>query len=136
MYSRISSACLLAASLAACSVKGGDGEGDSAPAKGEAGEPVGVVALRSVPCALGGAKRFEQDCAIERLERDGKHIVVLRHPDGGFRRLIELDQGKRFTAADGAEIAEIMPNGADIEVTVEDDHYLFPNPARADAPHR
>ena len=94
---------------------------------------MGIAAPKSVPCALGGAKRFEQDCAVERQERDGKHIVVLRHPDGGFRRLVELDEGKRYAAADGAEAAATSPNGADIEVTVEDDHYLFPNPARTDA---
>ena len=99
----------------------------------------GAGDAQTVPCALAGAKLFKQDCTLERSSGDGRQIVVVRHPDGGFRRLIALDGGRRYAAADGADKAEIVPNGKDIEVTVEDDHYLFPAPAStppgANAPH-
>jgi hypothetical protein len=133
MSSRISSTLSLLLCLAACSVKGSEGEGT--PATGEAGEAVGLAgAPKAVSCALGGADEYKQDCEVERYERDGNRYVVLRHPDGGFRRLIESDGGKRFTAADGADTAEVTPNGAQIEVSVGEDSYLFPAPVGTHAP--
>ena len=131
MFSRISSAILLAASLAACSVKDDAG----ATAQGEGGDAVGAAAqIAEVPCALAGSKRFGDRCAVEHLSQDGKRYVLLRHPDGGFRRLIELEDGKRYAAADGAESADMTPNDGGIEVSVGDDSYLFAAPAGSHAP--
>jgi hypothetical protein len=128
MFLRISSAAILL-TLASCS-QGGDSQevvqvaadGGTAALKEAAASP------SAVPCALGGAKEFDADCPVERSIEGGKTVIVVRHPDGGFRRLIELDGGKRFAAADGAQLAEHTANGKELEVTVADDHYLFPAP--------
>jgi hypothetical protein len=121
MFLRIFSAVLLVA-LAACSSK--------TPASGQP-EVSEAAAADSVPCAIAGAKTFTAQCAIERSAAEGKSLVVVHHPDGGFRRLFELQGGKSFAAADGADRVEIEANGAEVEVTVGDDHYLFPAPAAA-----
>lgn len=132
MSSRIYSLLLLALCLSACSIKDGEGNaGEEADKGSDAVAAPGVP--KTVPCALAGAKAFEQDCAVDRFRRDGNSYVTVRHPDGGFRRLLELDGGKRYAAADGADPVEMNANGAEIEVTVGDDHYLFPNPAPANA---
>src|SRR5438874_8456986 len=117
MFLRISSAVLLAA-LAACSAKS-----TSSDAAGKLGE-----AAATAPCALAGATKFTADCGVERSNVDGRVVLTMRHPDGGFRRLIELDGGKNFAAADGSDAAAIKPNGREIEVTLGDDHYLLPPP--------
>ena len=130
MFLRTSSGILLLA-LAACSSKAGDqgaGGGLFGTAQGPAEE---------VTCALADAKTFTSVCTIERVNQDGKAIVIVHHPDGGFRRLIELDGGKNFAAADGSDEVAIEPNGKEVEVTVAGDHYLFPAPGAAsnNAPH-
>ena len=119
MFLRISSALLLAA-LAACSGKSGS----------EAGGQSGAISL-AVPCALDGAKTFITTCDVERSSVDGKSTLTIRHPDGGFRRLVELDGGKSFAAADGADDVAIEASGKEIEVTLGEDHYLFPAPTGA-----
>ncbi len=89
--------------------------------------------LKTVPCALAGSKGFTAQCGMERSEVDGKSIITLRHPDGGFRRLVQLDGAKRYAAADGSDDVEIELNGAEIEVTLGEDHYLMPGPGSTDA---
>ena len=121
MFLRISSVLLLAA-LAACSGK----------SSSKAGEQSGAISL-AVPCALDGAKTFITTCDVERSSVDGKSTLTIRHPDGGFRRLVELDGGKSYAAADGADDVAIEASGKEIEVTLGEDHYLFPAPT-ADAP--
>ena len=99
-------------------------------------EPAGQPATTTpVPCALAGSASFTSDCTAERTSTDGKPILVIRHPDGGFRRLAVLDGGRRFAAADGSDAAESIANGKEIEVTVGQDHYLLPSPAQASADH-
>lgn len=107
MSSRISSLAPLLI-LAACSAK----SGQQAPT-GEA-----------IPCALAGAKTFTASCTLERGTQDGKAMVVVHHPDGGFRRLVASEGG--YVTADGSDQVAIERNGKDTEVTVGDDHYLFP----------
>src|SRR6266446_10240481 len=127
MSLRISSAVLLLGALAACSSKSGTAQ------SGQAGEAAKTAQM--VPCALAGAKSFTDQCQLERGSEDGKPVLVVRHPGGGFRRLVELEGGKRFAAADGADPVSQEANGKEIEVTVGDDHYLFPGPATANAAH-
>ncbi len=132
MFLRISSAVLLLGAAAACSSKE---ESAAQGASDQAGEAIaaGDSVPQTVPCALAGAKEFKSDCTLERGTEGGKPMVIVRHPDGGFRRLLELDGGKRFAAADGADAVSIEPNQRELEVTVGDDHYLFPGPANAQA---
>jgi hypothetical protein len=103
--------------LAACS----SGE-QAAASKFESGsEDDGKIA-----CALGGAEKFTRDCSIERAQQDGKLTLVVRHPDGGFRRFEVLTDGRGVAVADGSEQAETALVGPDLEVVVGTDAYRFP----------
>lgn len=121
------------ATVALAVLLAGCGSGGSAPSSEATGGGVNGAgtALNTAPCALGGASEFTQKCGLERTEVEGKSVVTLRHPDGGFRRLIELDGAKRYAAADGSDEAVIEANGGEIEVTLGDDHYLLPAPVKA-----
>jgi hypothetical protein len=110
MFLRISSAALLLA-LAACSSKSA-GEAD---AKAE-----------RIACALNEAKTFTSACALERTSQHGEDSLIIRHPDGSFRRFKVLADGHSLATADGADAVEVTPNGKDTEITVADDHYLLP----------
>ncbi len=123
MFLRISSASLIALVLTGCS------SSDDADDSGAANS----AAAPKVPCALAGSRNFTAQCGLERAQVNGKAIITLRHPDGGFRRLIELDGSKRYAAADGSDEVAIESNGAEIEVTLGEDHYLLPGPGSANA---
>jgi hypothetical protein len=106
MSTRISSALALALTLAACS---------RAPAEVPAGEPV--------QCALGGSTTFKSDCTAERSSAQGKQLIVLHNPGGGFHRLEVVNDGRGVVAADGAhEIASALA-GNDLEVAIDGDRY-------------
>jgi hypothetical protein len=111
--------------LGACSSGGSDSKAQTPAAA--------ASDAQSVPCALAGSRSFTANCATEKVTSEGQTIVTVRHPNGGFRRLIELEGGRRYAAADGSDEVHIEPNGAEIEVTLGDDHYLFPAPANAPA---
>ena len=130
MFLRISSAAIVALALAACS--SGSDAGGSVNKDGAGGSG----AAQTVPCALAGSRSFTAQCGLETSISDDRTIVTLRHPDGGFRRLIALDGGKRYAAADGSDEVVLKANGAEIEVTLGDDHYLLPVPGSADAAKR
>jgi hypothetical protein len=124
---RISNAPLLALAvlLAACSgaeqPAAAKAEGSTAAATEQAVEDDGKVA-----CALAGAKTFARDCTIERIQQDGKLTLVVRHPDGGFRRFEVLTDGRGVAAVDGADDVESALVGTDLEVVVGADAYRFP----------
>ena len=98
--------------LAACSQGAGE-----APAKAHS--------IRSSGSAAGAAA-FVRDCAIERSEVDGQAILVVRHPDGGFRRFEVTGDGTGVATADGAQAARIALREGGIEVVVGTDRYRFP----------
>ncbi len=132
MSLRISSAVLLLTALAACSSQStpsGEAATTSASTAAGGGSAAGLAA--SVPCALAAAREYKASCSVERSSSDGRTVLTLRHPDGGFRRVIELDGGRRFAAADGAHEVAQQANGQEIEVTIADDHYLLPAPGAA-----
>jgi hypothetical protein len=79
-----------------------------------------------IGCALAGSAGFTHACEVERV-RDGKGLVlVVRHPDGGFRRFDVLGDGHGLATADGAQAAEIAVGDGQIEVAVGRDRYRFP----------
>jgi hypothetical protein len=86
-----------------------------------------------VACALGPGTTFAKDCAIERSRAGQAYRMILRHPDGGFRRL-EVGADNTIVAADGADAAQIVLNGTVAEVTVGEDRYRIPLEARTPAP--
>jgi hypothetical protein len=115
---RLTAFALVAAlSLAACS----RGE-DTAPTVAEGGE--------HVACALGDGAQFAETCAVERATQDGKPVLVIRHPDGAFRRFTVEPAG--LALADGAEQAKITRSGSLLEVAVGADRYRIPFAVKAD----
>jgi hypothetical protein len=111
MYSRISSAALVVLALAGCS--------GSAPEMAEAAE--------HIPCALEGAAGFSPTCTVERQIVPGGTILVIRHPDGGFRRF-EIE-GDLVRTADGVNqaVVTVLPDAT--QVAVGTDRYRLPPPA-------
>jgi hypothetical protein len=84
-----------------------------------------------IDCALGPGLGFVADCTIERSQAGGIHTMIVRHPDGGFRRF-EVGADNRIAVTDGADAAEVSVTGATAEVTVGDDRYRIPlKPAAA-----
>lgn len=86
-----------------------------------------------VACAVGGAKDMRPVCAVEREQRDGALFLVVRHPDGGFRRFEVLRDGRGLAAAEGADPAKVTLSGSTIEVEVAGDLYRFPVTVKTDA---
>ena len=89
-----------------------------------------------VACALGGATRFSHACSVERTEQNGDPVLVVHHPDGGFRRFTLLDGGRSVGAADGAQALSVAGNGEWVDVAVDNDRYRFPAKMLSDAARR
>lgn len=80
-----------------------------------------------IACALGDEVEFTQKCDIERVQNGDQRGLVMRHPDGGFRRFEIVSDGRGLVAADGAEQAVVTPltNGS-IELSIGQDRYRLP----------
>jgi hypothetical protein len=85
-----------------------------------------------IECALGPGMGFVRDCAIERAREGDVYKMIVRHPDGGFRRF-EVGADNTITASDGADAVQVVLNGAVAEVTAGEDRYRIPLEARAPA---
>jgi hypothetical protein len=74
-------------------------------------------------CAVDGEREFTPVCDRELV--DG--LLTLRHPNGGFRRLQVMTDGRGVVAADGAQPARVSTVGDSvIEVSIADDRYRLP----------
>lgn len=110
---------LMILSLSAC------GGGDLTGSEQEAAQ----AAARNgkVECALSGSVRFERECTTEQFAGAEGKILVIRHPDGGFRRFNILIDGRGLTPADGFDETRItVLNDGLIEVSSGDDKYRLP----------
>ena len=56
---------------------------------------------------------------------DNVRILTVRHPDGGFRRFEQVDDGRGLVIVDGADEARIEFANDVLEVTVATDRYRF-----------
>ena len=80
-----------------------------------------------VACALAGEPEFSAQCEVERVQNGETRELVLRHPDGGFRRFEIVTDGRGLVAADGAEEAVVTPLAdGRIQLSVGDDRYRIP----------
>lgn len=127
---------LLAAALFLSTVAACDGGPDSLQTTGERDEQASNDG--KVECALEGSERFERTCSTEQINADGAKILVIHHPDGGFRRFDILTDGRGLAPADGFDETRIsVREGGMIEVSSGDDVYRLPaqikNKASADA---
>jgi hypothetical protein len=87
-----------------------------------------------VACAVAGATEFSRSCQIETTETGTGLILTIRHPDGGFRRLQVVKDGRGVVAADGAEFAEVTPlNPREIEVLIAGNRYRIPATVKSPA---
>ncbi|MEJ6678429.1 hypothetical protein [Parasphingorhabdus sp.] len=80
-----------------------------------------------IKCAINGDSDFTRDCFTEPLSGEGRVTMIIRHPDGGFRRFNVLTDGRGLEAADGFDQANIsIVQDGQILVSVGPDKYLLP----------
>ena len=106
-------------------VLSGCGEGDSAAQAAAEAED------NRIECRIGNSPQFDRFCTIEHGSSDAGRILVVRKPDGGFRRLLVAGDGRGVVAADGAEPAQVTIIADDrIEVAIGGDLFRLPATVR------
>ncbi len=119
--SKTACAALLLAGLAGCGA-----DNSSSPQNG-ADAASATKADGKVECALAGSTNFERTCSTEQITANGATMLVIRHPDGGFRRFNVLTDGRGLAAADGFDETRInLREGSMIELSSGDDKYRLP----------
>ncbi len=89
-------------------------------------QPQANEGSEEVACAIGAGSDFGMDCRIERLTVEGARQLVVRHPDGSFRRFTLIADGGGVEVADGADPAIQALDGDTLVVAVAGDRYRFP----------
>lgn len=103
----------------------GCGSGDLNQAEKGADEKAALSG--KIECALSGSSLFEKTCTTEQISGSGGDILVIRHPDGGFRRFDILTDGRGLAPADGFDETRInLIDDKMIEVSSGDDKYRLP----------
>tara|TARA_R100000049_G_C1933360_1_gene77204 strand:- start:597 stop:1013 length:417 start_codon:yes stop_codon:yes gene_type:complete len=123
----------LAFAMVAC---GGDGSAAAAGGGGDTGtgnpdpaptsSPTGSSTATSIACAPDGAQSFAATCSVERVEVEGKILLTVFHPDGGFRRFEQLPDGSGLAAVAGADAVTQTLSGDILEVSLAGNRYRFP----------
>ena len=80
----------------------------------------------AIACALDGTQDFSSACRVERSLAGNTLLLIVRHPDGAFRRFEVLKDGRGLSVADGAQPAAVTVTGKELEVAVGLDRYRFP----------
>ncbi len=122
--SKYSCAIALALLLAACGSDTTDS--DLKAAEDQAAQD--AAAAGKIECALAGSTSFNRNCSTERVSGAEGQLLVVRHPDGGFRRFKILTDGRGLTPADGVDPdfkLTVMGDGM-IEVRSSEDIYRLP----------
>ncbi|MEE9433953.1 MAG: hypothetical protein V3V15_06910 [Sphingorhabdus sp.] len=85
-----------------------------------------------IDCALADVTDFTRVCETERIAGPDGQILVIRHPDGGFRRFNVLTDGRGLEPAEGFDPTSItiLDNGF-IEVNSGGDRYRLPAKVKA-----
>jgi hypothetical protein len=121
-------ACLF---VAAC---GGDTT-DADLKAAEAQQAKDAAAEGKIECALAGSTSFSRNCTTERISGAEGQLLVIRNPDGGFRRFKILTDGRGLAPADGLDPdfkLTVQGNGM-IEVRSADDIYRLPAAIKGEA---
>jgi hypothetical protein len=124
MFLRISSVSALLGAVALLAGCGGDGNTLADAEREAAGE---AAEAGKIDCALAGSAEFQRVCTTETVAADSGKMLVVRHPDGGFRRFDILTDGRGLAPSDGFDETsiKILPGGM-IEVKSGDDAYRLP----------
>jgi len=78
-------------------------------------------------CGLGDETECTEQCDAERVQNGERRELVMRHPDGGFRRFEIVSDGRGLVAADGSEEAVVTPlTDGRIQLSVGGDRYRLP----------
>ncbi len=110
--------------LAACQERKADTQ---VLAKVEAAQNDAAAEDGRIKCALAGSAAFQRVCTIDRETGARGLVLTVRHPDGGFRRLLVTKDGRGVVAADGAQAAKVaIVDANEIEVALGDDTYRLP----------
>lgn len=124
---RVALPVILAFGVAAC---GGNEAEDFEQAESEADEAAALDG--KIECALAGSTAFERTCTTEQIAGSAGKILVIRHPDGGFRRFDILTDGRGLAPADGFDETKIsLLSDGMIEVSSGDDKYRLPAQIKA-----
>jgi hypothetical protein len=85
-----------------------------------------------IECRIGETQEFERFCSVETATSDAGPTLIVRKPDGGFRRLRVTGDGRGVAAADGAEQAQVTIIADDrIEVSIGGDTFRLPATVRS-----
>jgi len=117
--------------LAACSsgsqAPAGNGNGNSdldnalAQAGADADDDGRIV------CAPAGNAALSRQCTLDRVQSAEGLVLTIHKPDGGFRRLLVVKDGRGVVAADGAEPAKVtIVEANQIEVAIGGDRFRLP----------
>ncbi|QSR18226.1 hypothetical protein [Novosphingobium sp. KA1] len=87
-----------------------------------------------IPCAVSGSGELKPICAVERHQGANGLTLLVRHPDGGFRRFAVVSDGRGLEVADGAQVAITRLEGGKLDVSVGADRYVFPATRKSHAP--
>jgi hypothetical protein len=96
LISRFAVPLALTLSLAAC---GGNEVDDLKNAESDAADE--AARDGKIECALAGSLAFERSCTTEQIAGSDGKILVIRHPDGGFRRFDILTDGRGLAPGQG-----------------------------------
>ena len=91
-------------------------------------QPQAAEGATRIDCAIGGKTDFAPVCLVEKVAGEQGAEYVVRHPDGGFRRLRIAENRAGMVAIDGAEDArnELVGKPPVLQVMVGKDLYRFP----------
>lgn len=93
--------------------------------------PAAAQGGETIACALAGSDAMKPVCAVERDKTGTGLVLVVHHPDGGFRRFDVETDGSGLKPSDGADRAVTRLEGDQLEVRVGTDRYLFPVTVKA-----
>lgn len=88
-------------------------------------QPQAEEGAPTIECSLGEGSDFGPDCMVEREEIDGQTVLTVRHPDGGFRRFVQLNDGQGLAELDGADEVNRSLDGSTLVIEVGQDSYRF-----------
>ena len=130
MSTRISSAVGVALILAACAA------GSQAPPAGSGNSEFDNALAQAssdadddgrIVCAPAGNAAFARQCTLDRTQSAEGLVLTIHKPDGGFRRLLVVKDGRGVVAADGAEAAKVaIVENDQIEVAIGGDRFRLP----------